>query len=367
METQELLRAPKGLAGLIVDDSAVSQVDPSVQSLTYRGYHIRDLCANSHFLEVGYLLLHGELPTKAQLDAFTAFERSHRDIPECVYRAYQDVPKTAHPMDYLRFGLSLTALYDTTSKNDTERAMRLLAQFPTLVANGFRITQGLEPIKPDSKLSYAANFLAMVRGKKTDPVEEKCFDTSMILYAEHGFNASTFAARVCASTLTDFYSCVATGIATLKGPLHGGANEAVMEMLLRIQDPAKAEEYILQALKNKDLIMGFGHRIYRTGDSRTQLMKDLGLTLAKKMNQPKWHQMSDTIEHVMAREKNLHPNLDFPAGPFYYLLGLPITMYTPIFVMSRITGWAAHIIEQQANNKLIRPNANYVGHALRTM
>ncbi len=365
--------APKGLAGVIVDDSSISKVDVEINQLIYRGYDMKELTEKSYFLEVAYLLLHGELPKKKELDEFLLFEREHREIPEEVYNIYKSVPKYAHPMDSLRLGVTFLGILDKhntlgdTSREETRaKAKNLLAKIPTLIANGYRVSHGMPVVKPRKDLDFSRNFLHMITGKDTlDDLVVKTFDVTMILYAEHGFNASTFAGRVTASTLSDYYSAVASAIGTLKGPLHGGANEQVMYMLQEIGNKDTAAAYIKDKLAKKDKIMGFGHRLYRTGDSRTPIIKELGWNLAKKLGNTRWNEIADVVEETMKTEKNIFPNLDFPTATAYYLMGIPIELYTPLFAASRITGWSAHIIEQFENNRLIRPGSRYVGPAKR--
>ena len=278
-------------------------------------------------------------------------------------------------MDLLNQSVSILGSFDeenvlgTNSQEDNLRkSMLLLAKMPTVVANSYRLSQGLDSVKPDESLSYSENFLSMILGKEVkDSLSVKTFDKSMILYAEHGYNASTFSARVTAATLSDLYSAVSTAIGTLKGPLHGGANEQVMYMLKEIKSVDRAKKYTLEKIKNKEKIMGFGHRLYRTGDSRTAVIKKLGKELATKLNIHIWHDISDIMERTMIEEKGIYPNLDFPAASAYYLLGIPIELYTPIFAASRITGWAAHIIEQHNDNRLIRPSCDYIGPNSRTV
>lgn len=370
-----MMRANKGLAGLIAGDTAVSKVDVTTNSLWYRGYDINELCEKASFLEVAYLLLHKNLPTSTELNLFEGFERENRDIPDAVYALFKKMPKYSHPMDLLNQGVSILGACDkknslgTNSHEDNLRkSMLLLSQMPTIVANSYRISNGLEIVKPNKNLSYSENFISMILGKEvTDSLSVQTFDKSMILYAEHGYNASTFSARVTASTLSDLYSAVSTAIGTLKGPLHGGANEQVMYMLKEIKTVDRARNYTLEKIKNKEKIMGFGHRLYRTGDSRTAVIKKLGKKLAAKLNNHIWHDISDEMEKTMVEEKGIYPNLDFPAASAYYLLGIPIELYTPIFAASRITGWSAHIIEQYNDNRLIRPGCEYIGPVSRTV
>jgi citrate synthase len=315
------------------------------------------------------------LPTPAQFQEFEDFERSHREVPEVAYSVFKRVPKDAHPMDVVRLGVNYVSLFDQDAElgrysqaEILHKSKILLAQLPNLVANGYRITHGLNPAAPDPGLSYSENFLSMILGERvTDPLKVKVFDASMILYAEHGFNASTFACRVTASTLSDYHSAICSGIGTLKGPLHGGANEQVMYLLQEIGELSRAESVIRDKLAKKEKIMGFGHRLYTKGDSRTAAIKNLGLQLAKAVGNTKWHDMAQVVEDLMIREKNIYPNLDFPSATAYYLLGIPVELYTPLFVASRVTGWSAHLLEQYADNRLIRPSSEYTGPEMRSV
>ena len=367
------MRANKGLAGLIAGDTTISKVDIETNSLWYRGYDINDLCAQASFLEVAYLLLHKDLPNAHQLEEFESFERTNRSIPREMYTVFENMPKNAHPMDVLKMGVSMLGSFDKENNlgsnshiQNLRKAMLLLSKIPTVVASSYRISQGQSPVEPNSELSFSENFLTMILGEKTsDPLSIKTLDNSLILYAEHGYNASTFSARVTAATLSDLYNAVSSAIGTLKGPLHGGANEQVMYMLQEIGTPEKAKQYTLDKISSKEKIMGFGHRLYRTGDSRTAVIKNLGQQLAKQKGITKWHEISDIMEETMITEKQIYPNLDFPAATAYYLLDIPIELYTPIFAASRITGWAAHILEQHDDNRLIRPGCEYVGPSSR--
>jgi 2-methylcitrate synthase/citrate synthase II len=369
------MRANKGLAGLIAGDTAISKVDVSTNSLWYRGYDINELCEKTSFLEVAYLLLNKDLPSASELKIFEEFERENRDIPDSLYELFKKMPKYGHPMDLLNQSVSILGSFDkenvlgtNSQEENLRKSMLLFAKMPTVVANSYRLSQGLEAVKPNKNLSYSENFLSMILGKEVkDSLSVKTFDKSMILYAEHGYNASTFSARVTAATLSDLYSAVSTAIGTLKGPLHGGANEQVMYMLKEIKSVDRAKKYTLEKINKKEKIMGFGHRLYRTGDSRTAVIKKLGKELATKLNKHIWHDISDIMEKTMIEEKGIYPNLDFPAASAYYLLCIPIELYTPIFAASRITGWAAHIIEQHNDNRLIRPGCDYIGPDSRTV
>ena len=362
-----------GLAGVMTDDTAVSKVMPETNSLTYRGYAVQDLATQCRFEETAYLIWNGELPTRSQLDAFNAREKELRGLSDDLISVMRKFPKEAHPMATLRTAVSFLGLEDReiedhATENLQDKAMALYARIPQIVATDFRLRNGKEPIAPDNSLGFSENFFHMCFGEV--PAEEtvKCFDTSMTLYAEHSFNASTFTARVIASSLSGIYSAVTGAIGSLKGPLHGGANEAVMYMLQEVGTAENAEAWMLDALATKKKIMGFGHRVYRSGDSRVPTMTDsykkmvdiIGTDEAKM-----YWEMSQILDKTMVDQKGIYPNLDFPAGPAYYLMGFEIPMFTPIFVMSRITGWTAHIMEQLADNKLIRPLSNYVGNEQR--
>jgi len=356
----------RGLDGIIVDTTAVSQVTPAGTSLVYRGYRVQDLAEKSSFEEVAYLLWYGDLPNRAQLQQFQQRERSRRAVNEKTLQVIALIPHDAHPMDLIRTGVSYlgaqfpNALQLTAQERD-EAAVDLLAKIPTIIAAGFRYRRNKQPIPPRSDLSFSENFFHMCFGEVPDATTVKAFDVSMILYAEHSFNASTFTARVIASTLSDIYSAVTGAIGALKGPLHGGANEEVMHMLKEVADPSKARQWILDELAQKKKIMGFGHRVYKKGDSRAPVMAKWGQKLAEHKRDRHWHDIADILEKTMIETKNIYPNLDFPTGPAYYLMGFDIDMFTPLFVMSRITGWCAHIQEQLANNRLIRPLSEYNG------
>lgn len=357
----------KGLDGVIVDTTAISKVMVDTNSLTYRGYPVQDLAANCIFEEVAHLLWDGDLPTAAQLAAFSAEERKHRALSDDLVAVIRRFPKGAHPMDSLRTAVSFLAMEDPEADDNSDsanrhKALKMMAKIPTIIATDYRVRNGLEVISPRDDLTFTENFFHMCFGAVPEPEVLKCFDISMTLYAEHSFNASTFAARVAISTLSDIYAAVVAAIGTLKGPLHGGANEAVMEMLLEIDDPAKARAWMEDALENKRKVMGFGHRVYKRGDSRVPTMHDAFLKMAQLRNGQKWVEIEDILKDVMVSRKNIYPNLDYPAGPAYYLMGFEIKMFTPIFVMSRITGWTAHVIEQLSANKLIRPVSHYIGH-----
>jgi len=362
----------KGLHGVTVDETAISKVMPETNSLTYRGYPVQDLCRHCCFEEVAYLLLNGELPTRAQLRAFRRDERSRRELSRDHLAVIRRFPKSAHPMDTIRTSVSYLGTTEVAwggepEKNDRRRFMDLLAKIPTMIATDYRYRKGKRRVRPRDDLSMSENFLNMCFGSVPPKEVVRAFDISLILYAEHSFNASTFATRVVASTRSDIYSAVTAGIGALKGPLHGGANEAVMHMLLEIGDPRRAERWLRKALADKRVVMGFGHRVYRSGDSRVPTMRKCMVDLADWRKDHRWVEIEDVLEQIMVAEKGIYPNLDYPAGPAYYMMGFDIDLFTPIFVMSRITGWTAHYLEQNADNRLIRPLSAYIGVAERTV
>ncbi|MEZ5666643.1 MAG: bifunctional 2-methylcitrate synthase/citrate synthase [Alphaproteobacteria bacterium] len=355
-----------GLAGVVADVTAVSKVMVETNALTYRGYAVQDLSDHCSFEEVAFLLLHDDLPDRARLDAFCRAERAERQISDELQTVIGRFRNDAHPMDTLRTAVSFLGVEDTQAGDnspaaDMAKAMRMLARIPTIIATDYRLRNDLSPIPPRADLSMAENFFHMCFDEVPPADVVNCFDISLILYAEHSFNASTFTARTIASTESDIHSAITGAIGALKGPLHGGANEAVMHMMLEIDDPDRAREWMLDALAQKRKIMGFGHRVYRSGDSRVPTMTQAFHRMAAIKGGDKWVRMSTTLAETMIAEKGIHPNLDFPTGPAYYLMGFDIPMFTPIFVMSRITGWAAHVFEQRANNKLIRPLSAYRG------
>lgn len=355
-----------GLDGVIVDTTAISKVIPEINSLVYRGYPVQELAEHCSFEEVAWLIWHGELPAAKQLAEFQTYGRRQRGLSPDLAAVIQKSPRTAHPMDVVRTVVSFLGSEDPDlSKSDPEtnlrRSINMLAKIPTIIAAFYRHRKGQEFVPPRSDLGFAANFFHMSFGQVPPPEILKAFEVSLILYAEHGFNASTFTARVIVSSMADIYCGVVGGIASLKGPLHGGANEAVMHMLLEVGEPARAKEWMLAALRKKRLVMGFGHRVYKSGDSRVPTMKKFTRQVAAFTHQTKWLEIADILEATMLEEKGIHPNLDFPSGPAYYMMGFDIDMFTPFFVMARVTGWTAHIMEQQAHNRLIRPLSKYTG------
>ena len=360
----------KGLLGIVVDETTISHVVPELSTLTYRGYTVQELCDKCDFEEVAYLVLNGDLPNKKQLKKFLKDERSERKLSKQILKNIQSMPKNAHPMDVIRTCVSLMALEDKDTKDNSPKAnmrktMRIFAKTPTAVAAYFRYRKGKKIISPSKNLSFSENFFKMMFNKVPDKEIVRAFDISLILYAEHSFNVSTFTARTITSSLSDLHGAITGAIASLKGPLHGGANEAVMHMMKEIGKPEKAKAWIENALDKKKVVMGFGHRVYRTGDSRVPTMKHYMFKVAKLLKKEKYPKMYEILEKVMLAKKNIHPNVDFPCDPTYYMMGIDIDFYTPIFVMSRITGWSAHIMEQHNSNKLIRPLSKYKGKEVR--
>ena len=357
-----------GLEGVPAGISKISDIDSEHSSLKYRGYNVHDLAEFGSFEETAYLLINEKLPNKEELAEFKKILGAERDVPEGVYAGLKALPKSAHPMDYVRTAYSMLAPFDpdylvpsTDHDANVRKAIRMLAKASTVVANGHRIQLGMEVKRPNPDLSIAESFLELMSDDPFDEFTSKVMDASLTLYAEHGFNASTFANRVCVSTLSDLYSGIVTGICTLRGPLHGGANEAAMRMILSIGEPSGAEAWIRDALATKKKIMGFGHREYKKGDSRAFYMSKIAKDIGKRKGNTKFGEIADILERVMLEEKGLYPNVDFPTGYAYYLLGIPIDLYTPIFVMARIAGYSAHAIEQLSANRLIRPKAIYEG------
>lgn len=366
-------RIRKGLAGVVVDTTAISKVVPETNSLTYRGYPVQDLAAHCGFEQVAYLLWNGELPTEQELALFCQRERASRRIDRSLYSLLAKLPDNCHPMDVVRTAISYLGAEDP-DEDDSDTAanmaksLRMFAVLPTIVAADIRRRRGLEPIAPHSDLSYAENFLNMCFGEVPDPVIVEAFEQSMILYAEHSFNASTFAARVVTSTQSDIYSAVTAAIGALKGSLHGGANEAVMHDMLEIGSADHAAEWLHGKLSRNEKVMGFGHRVYKNGDSRVPTMKAaLECVAAVRDGGQRWLDIYRVLENSMLATTGIKPNLDFPTGPAYYLMGFDIPSFTPLFVMSRITGWTAHIMEQAAANALIRPLSEYSGPPQRAL
>ena len=362
----------KGLAGVVADVTAISKVDPETNSLLYRGYPVHELAATQSAEAVAYLLWNGDLPTDEQLAALRSTERAHRALQDDVKAAIDLTPLDAHPMDEVRTAVSVLGARDLagtgsvldatgTPEENLERSIRLFAALPAIVAYGQRRRRGEELIAPRDDLDYAANFLWMTFGEEFDDVVVDAFNRSMILYAEHSFNASTFTARVITSTLSDLYSAVVGAIGALKGPLHGGANEAVLHIFDEIGDADEVEAWLDRALAEKRKIMGFGHRVYKHGDSRVPTMKAALDTLIDYYDRPDVEALYTTLEREFVERKGIYPNLDYPSGPAYNLIGFDTLTFTPLFVAARVVGWTAHIMEQAASNALIRPLSEYVG------
>ena len=357
-----------GLEDVIVSQSEICFIDGHKGRLLYRGFDVDDLVAHSTFEEVVYLLWQGRLPSRKELDAHVKALAStaNRKLPPKILAMLKLFPKKATPMEILRTGVSALSAFDPDAEDNAReatlrKAVRLTAQMPTLVAAWERIRRGKAPVAPNPRLNLAANFLYMVSGKKPTPLAAKTFDVALILHADHEFNASTFAARVTAGTLSDLHSAIVSGIATLKGPLHGGANEQVMRMVEKIKDPEKAEAWIRKALVDKARIMGFGHRVYRVEDPRAKHLRRLASELGQQVGKTSYVQILDTVARVMSAEKHIFPNVDLYSGAAYAAMGIPTDQFTPIFALSRVSGWAAHVLEQHGNNRLIRPRSDYTG------
>ena len=356
----------KGLLGIVVDETEISKVMPEINSLTYRGYAAQDLCARCDFEEVAYLILNKELPNKKQLKEFKKELSKEITLSKNLINILKQIPKKSHPMDVARTAVSVMGLEDKETKDNSpkanlRKAIRILAKTPTALAAFYRLRKGKKIITPKKNLSFSENFFHMCFGKVPNKEIVKAFDVSLILYAEHSFNVSTFTARTITSSLSDIHGAITGAIASLKGPLHGGANEEVMHMMKKIKKPENALKWITKALKNKDVVMGFGHRVYKSGDSRVPTMREYFKRVAIIKKDKTFEKIYDIVEKVMIKEKNIYPNVDYPTGPTYHLMGFDTDFFTPIFVISRITGWSAHIMEQHAANKLIRPLASYKG------
>ena len=355
-----------GLQDVVVATSEICSIDGQRGKLTYRGYDIRDLAENSTYEEVVYLLWNGRLPRREEWDEFEEELVGNRSVAPEVLDLLMHLSPAQNPMDTLRTAVSALALYDPDAEDmsgeaNRRKAVRLTAQMGTLVAAYDRIRKGKDPISPVPKLNRAANFLYMLQGRVPEAEAARWFDVALILHADHSYNASTFAARVTASTLSDMHSAITLAIGTLKGPLHGGANEQVMKMLLEIETPDRAADYVRNLLAQKKKVMGFGHRVYRTEDPRATVLRKMSENLGRRAGQTKWFDISKEIEDFMIREKKLNANVDFYSASAYYVLGIPVDLYPLVFAVSRISGWIAHVLEQYADNKLIRPLAEYVG------
>ncbi|MEQ1763723.1 MAG: citrate synthase [Pyrinomonadaceae bacterium] len=355
-----------GLRGVVAAQSAIGDVNGEEGKLIYQGYDIHDLAENSTFEEVVFLLWNGRLPQQAELDELTAKFRANYEAPKEVIDLMKQYPKGSDPMDVLRTAVSSLDLYDpegqgTDRESAVGAAVRITSQIGTIAAAWDRIRNGKDPVAPDKTLSIAENFLYMLRGEKPDADEARMFDIALILHADHELNASTFTTRVVAGTLADMYGAVTAGIAALSGPLHGGANTNVMKMLIKIGDLEGVDAFVENALETKTKIMGIGHAVYKTEDPRATWLRKFSKQMADKKGEQKWFDMSQRIESLMLEKKGMYPNVDFYSASTYYLMGIALDMYTPIFAVSRISGWTGHILEQYGNNKLIRPRAEYIG------
>jgi len=356
----------KGLEGVVAASTAISYIDGMNGRLFYRGIEINELAEHSSFEETTALLWYGKLPTQRQLASFKGKFVNNRQIPNEILAMMMAMPKKATPMEVLRTAVSALSAYDPEDQDNSlqanvHKSMRLTAALPTIVAAWDRIRNGQWPILPSTSLDHASNFLYMLTGKEPDPKAAKVLDACLILHADHGLNASTFSARITASTLSDLHSAIVSAIGTLKGPLHGGANEQVMRMLLEIGQPDRADQYIRGALSNKQKIMGFGHRVYKADDPRAAWLQRLSRELAESSGRQKWYQISERVRTLVQESKPLPVNVDFYSASVYYTLGIPIDLFTPIFAISRVAGWTAHVYEQYSDNRLIRPESEYIG------
>lgn len=355
-----------GLRGVAAASSSISDVNGEKGELIYQGYNIHDLARHATFEEVVFLLWNKRLPTHDELKALEQSLHQSYELPAEIVALMKQFPREADPIDVLRTVVSALEFYDRDARDLSREAtlrtaIKLTAQFPTIVAASDRIRNGLEPVSPDSSLNIAANFLYMLKGEKPSEREARIFDVCLILHADHELNASTFTARVVAGTLADMYATITAAIGALSGPLHGGANTAVMKALLEIGDVDNVENYIKDALSNKRKIMGFGHAVYKTEDPRATHLRQFSREVGESAGDSKWYEMSRKVEEVIMREKGLFPNVDFFSASTYYMMGIPLDLYTPIFAVSRISGWTGHVLEQYSDNKLIRPRAEYIG------
>ncbi|MBI1746595.1 MAG: citrate synthase [Acidobacteria bacterium] len=356
----------EGLEDIVATASDICYIDGEQGVLSYRGYDIHDLALGTSFEEVAHLLWFGKFPSRAELGQLRAAIAAERNLPMDLLALMSSQMRSALPMDVLRTVTSMLSMYDSDLSNNSyeanvRRSLRLLAQFTTIIAAFDRLRKGLEVVPPRPDLDHAANFLYMLTGKVPDSTSARGLDIALVLHADHELNASTFAARVTASTLTDMYSAITSGIGALKGPLHGGANEAVMRMLLEIEQPDRVERYLRDAFAQKRKIPGFGHRVYRTEDPRATHLRQMSKELGEQTGHVKLFQISRQIEEIVKWEKGLNCNVDFYSGSVYYMLGIAIDLFTPVFAISRISGWTAHVLEQLKHNRLIRPRAEYTG------
>ncbi len=363
----------RGLEGIIAAESRITFLDGQRGEMLYRGYSAVELGLKSNYAEVMYLLWEGELPNKKQLTEFKRTFYPYRSIPPALIKFMQDIPKEAHPMDVLRTTVSAMGAMDLAMPSGKEtplemlrlRGVKLVARIPTMVAAWDRIRKGLKPIDPDPSLSRAANFLYMLTGEKPNEMSEKALDMYLILLADHELNASTFAARVTYSTEAGMHSSITSAIGALKGPLHGGANEAAMKMFQEIGDEKNVPEYIAKAIAEKKKIMGFGHRVYRVEDPRSQPLREMVKKLSELKNDMRWYNISLKVEEEVKKFKNINTNVDFYSASLLYLIGIPIDIFTPVFAIARVAGWTAHVFEQAADNRIIRPMSIYLGPARR--
>lgn len=360
-----------GLRDVIAASSAICNVNGAEGKLSYFGYEIQDLAEHATFEEVIYLLWHGELPSRPQLDDLIHALRGEAALPPEILALLASFPGGATPMTALRTAVSALAMYDADAADmsreaNVRKAVRLTARIPTIVAAIDRLRNGRQPVAPDAHLSLAANLLAMLSGTEPDPRDARALDVALILHADHELNASTFAARETASTLADMYGAITAAIATLAGPSHGGANEKVMRMLEAIGEPDRAEDWIASAFARQERIMGFGHAVYRTEDPRATVLRRLSREVGERKEDLRWFEISLQVEHLVREQKGLYANVDFFSASAYRVLGIPTDLFTPIFACSRIAGWTAHVLEQYANNRLMRPRADYTGPANRT-
>jgi len=373
VETPKTPPYSPGLDGVLAGETKLCHVDEGEGGLRYLGYAVSDLAEKACFEEVAYLLLFGKLPTQKELKNFTTQLAAHSVLPRPVEAFLGMVPPAARPMDILRTSVSLLGMADPDSSDSSHdanvrKAIRLMAQIPLIIATAYRLANGRPIVEPQADLSFAENLLFLLtdrRDGETTAAMAHVLDVSLTLYAEHEFNASTFSARVTASTMTDLHSAITSAIGTLKGPLHGGANEAVAEMFREIESRERAEQWVRASLANKRRIMGFGHRVLKQGDSRSAIIQQHADSLSRICGDRRWYEIATVIDRVVQQEKGLCPNLDFYTAVAYLLMGIPRELYTPVFVCSRITGWCAHVIEQQDHNRLIRPRALYTGPAAR--